>query len=416
MTVSLATIRGNRHTQYGLTGWTPLHSVARRSLAGLARRETILGRMCMLRWTELAMIALMAGMILLPAPRASAADTIELGAILPLTGPGAVVGNQEMRGIQFAIDAANTKGGVQGHQIAVVFEDNQAKPDVSVLSFNKLTDLQHIQMIFTGYSGPTLAMAPLATRKKVLLVNAGAQADKLSTASPYLVNTIPSTRDEVKVMSKYLIEQGKKKAVVLYENDAAGIGGRDDFIKLFPEAGGEILAQEPTQFGQTDYRPALLKLAAAKPDVMYVVITAGMVQLADQLKQMNPTFITAGSTFMSDPAAIADPNATGLIHTQVQVDAPQELSATFKAKYGADMDFFARQYYNATQIILATIESVLNEKQEVTGEKLRAALFAIRTFHGLIPMEFKSNTATVPIGINMMKDGKDITIRQVTAD
>jgi branched-chain amino acid transport system substrate-binding protein len=321
-----------------------------------------------------------------------------------------------MRGIQFAIDGVNSKGGVQGHQINVVFEDNQAKPDVSVLSFNKLVDLQHIQMIFTGYSGPSLAMAPLATRKKILMVNAGAQADKLGTASPYLVNTLPSTGDEVKVMSKYLIEQGKKKAAVLFENDAAGIGGRDDFVDMFPKAGGTILAQEPVQFGQTDYRPALLKLAAAKPDVMYVVITAGMPQLVQQLKQMNPDFTTAGSTFMSDPAAIADPASTGLIHTQVQIDAPPELSGAFKAKYGSDMDFFARQYYNAAQIIITTLDKVLAENKPLTGESLHDTLFAIRTFHGLIPMEFKSNTATVPIGINMMKDGKDVTLKQVTAD
>src|SRR5690348_4683567 len=83
---------------------------------------------------------------------AAHADTIRLGAILPLTGPGAVVGTQEMRGIQFAIDAANARGGVRGNQVEVTFEDNQAKPDVSVLSFNKLVDLQHIPMIFTGYS------------------------------------------------------------------------------------------------------------------------------------------------------------------------------------------------------------------------------------------------------------------------
>ncbi|MBN8909254.1 MAG: ABC transporter substrate-binding protein, partial [Rhodospirillales bacterium] len=220
-------------------------------------------------------------------PAMAADETIRLGAILPLTGPGAVVGTQEMRGIQFAMDAANAKGGVQGHKIEVIFEDNQAKPDVSVLSFNKLVDLQKVPMIFTGYSGPSLAMAPLATRKKILMINAGAQSDKLTKASPYLVNTLPSTGDEVAVMAKYLVQQGKKKAAVLFENDAAGIGGRDDFLELFPKAGGTILAQEAVQFGQTDYRPALLKLAAAKPDVLYVVITAGMVPLVQQLHDLH---------------------------------------------------------------------------------------------------------------------------------
>jgi branched-chain amino acid transport system substrate-binding protein len=115
-----------------------------------------------------------------------------------------------------------------------VFEDNQAKPDQSVLSFNKLTDLEHLQVIFTAYSGPSLAMAPLATRKKVLMINAGAQADKLATASPYLINTLPTIGDEIRVMAKYLASEGKKKAVILFENDAAGISGRDDYVERSP--------------------------------------------------------------------------------------------------------------------------------------------------------------------------------------
>ena len=345
----------------------------------------------------------------------ASAKTIHLGAVIPLTGPAAVVGNQEMRGIQFAIDNANAKGGVDGNKVEVQFEDNQAKADQAVLAFNKLVDLENIPMMFVGYSGPTLAMAPLATRKQILLVNAGAQADKLSTASPYLVNTLPSTDDEVNVMVKYLAKHGKKQAAVLYENDAPGIGGRDDFVKRFPTTGGKIVAQEPVQFGQTDYRPALLKLAAAKPDVLYVVTTAGMPSLVQQLHEMKPDFLISGSTFAADPAAIADPASNGIIHTQVQIDAPPALSAAFKAKYGADMDFFARQYYNAAQIILTVLNKLVSEHKPITGKDMRATLFQIRRFQGLIPMEFTSNTATVPIGINEMKDGKDITLEKVTA-
>src|SRR5450631_1325175 len=118
--------------------------------------------------------------LLLAAGTVRAADPIRLGAVLPLTGPAAVVGSQEQRGIQYAVQEANARGGVAGRQIEVLFEDNQAKPDQSVLSFNKLVDLQSVPVVLTGFSGPTLAMAPLATRKKVLLVNGGAQADGLA--------------------------------------------------------------------------------------------------------------------------------------------------------------------------------------------------------------------------------------------
>jgi branched-chain amino acid transport system substrate-binding protein len=344
------------------------------------------------------------------------ADTIRFGAILPLTGPGAMIGTQQMRGIQFAVDKANAAGGVRGNPIEILFEDNQAKPDQSILSFNKLADLQKVPLIFSAYSGPSLAMAPLATRKKILLINAGAQADKLATASPYLINTLPTIGDEVKVLSRYLAEQGKKQGAILFENDAAGIAGRDDFVKVFPESGGTILSQEPAAFGQTDYRPALLKLADAKPDVMLVSITAGLLQMAQQYRQLGLSFMVAGTTFFSDPDTVADPSSEGFIHTQVRIDAPPALAGEFKAKFGVEMEFFVRQYYNATQIVLAVTDRLLAENQPLTGESMRAMLFTIGSFQGLIPLTFKSNTATVPLDINMMKGGKDVTIKQTSSD
>ena len=80
------------------------------------------------------------------------------------------------------------------------------------------------------------------------------------------------------------------------------------------------------------------------------------------------------------------------------------------------MEFFVRQYYNATQIVLTTLDKVLAEGKPVTGENMHDTLFQIRKFNGLIPLEFKTNTATVSIDINEMRDGKDVTIKQLSAD
>ena len=57
------------------------------------------------------------------------AETIRFGAILPLTGPVATIGTQQMRGIQFAVDEANAAGGVRGNRIELLFEDGQARAD-----------------------------------------------------------------------------------------------------------------------------------------------------------------------------------------------------------------------------------------------------------------------------------------------
>lgn len=343
------------------------------------------------------------------------AETIRFGAILPLTGPGGLIGTQQKLGIQFALDQINARGGVRGNPVEVVFEDNQAKPDQSVLSFNKLVDLQHLPMIFTAYSGPSLAMAPLATRKKVLLVNAGAQADALSKASPYLINTLPTIGDEIAVLSRWLVKTGKKRAVILFENSAAGISGRDNYVTHFTAAGGTILAQEPSQFGQTDFRPVLLKLADSKPDVMLVSITAAAQQMAQQYKQMGVTFAVAGTTFLQDPALIADPAAEGFLHTQLQSQAPAALAAEFKRKYGAEMEFFVRQYYNASNILFTALDKLLAEKKAVTGENLRDEILRIKRFTGLVPVTFNSNTATVPFDLNVMRGGQDVLLEELKA-
>jgi branched-chain amino acid transport system substrate-binding protein len=366
--------------------------------------------MFMLRTIRVGLVALA---VSLAASGGAMAETIRLGAILPLTGPGAVIGTQQQRGIQFAVEEINARGGVLGNKIEVLFEDNQAKPDQSVLSFNKLVDLQHVPMIFTAYSGPSLAMAPLATRKKILMVNAGAQADQLATASPYLFNTIPTIGGEIEVLSRYLTAEGKKVGAILFENDAAGISGRDNYRKFFPADGGKIIDQEPTQFGQTDFRPALLKVADAKPDVMLVAITAGLLQMAQQYKQLDGHYTVAGTTFFADPPTIADPSSAGFIHTQVRIEAPPEMAAAFKKKFGADMEFFVKQYYNATMMMATVLEKVLKDKKPLTGENLRQAIFDIRTFKGLIPMEFKTNTASIALDINVMRDGKDNTLKEM---
>ena len=61
-------------------------------------------------------------------------------------------------------------------------------------------------------------------------------------------------------------------------------------------------------------------------------------------------------------------------------------------------------------------DKLLSEGKPLTGETMHDTLYAIGKFKGLITLEFKSNTATVPLDIDVMKGGKDVTIKQMSAD
>lgn len=326
---------------------------------------------------------------------AGKAQDITIGALLPLTGPAAPVGVEQQQGVQFAIDKANAAGGVAGRKIVGLYEDSQGKPDVGVLSFNKLVDLRNTPIVITAFSSVSLAIAPLATRKRVLVVNSAAQSNQLAKASPYLINTIPLVRDETGSIVNYMAKTlGKKRAAIVYENAAAGIDAKDDFKHAFEKLGGVINDEEPVEFGQTNYRPALLKAAAGKPDFVYFAVTQGHPTYVEQARQIPDFPIGAGTTLVNP--SFGYPGSVGWYQSAIRSQAPPELEAEFKAKFNSPgMSFFSREYYNATTIVLDAIASVIAKGQPVNGETVRAAIFDKKVFKSSIAnLRFEtSNTA-----------------------
>jgi branched-chain amino acid transport system substrate-binding protein len=338
---------------------------------------------------------------------------IKIGVILPITGPASDGGNQEKRALVLEVDQINAKGGLHGHQIELLIEDNQAKPDLSVVAFNKLTSLDDVPVIVSGFSGPVLAMAPLATRKKVLLLNGGAQGDKLADASPYLFNCLPLVQNELGALATFAIQDlHTKTAAILFQNDAGGTPARDDFAAAYTKLGGQIVDMEGVPFDDSNFRAELAKIAAAKPDAVFAMITQNFPQLAQQYLEQKLTFIRLANTNINVPAAIGDPATSGFYHTAFKLEEPPELNAAYKERYGFDMEFYARQFYNALSVVLKATDKVIADNQPVTGENLRAALLAIGTFQGLSgPIVFKGNTAEMGISIMQIQNGKDVPIK-----
>jgi len=338
---------------------------------------------------------------------AAHAQDIAIGALLPLTGPAAPVGLEEQQGVQFAVDRANAAGGIRQRKVTVLYEDSQGKPDVGVLSFNKLVDLNNVPVVMTAFSSISLAIAPLATRKKVLVINAAAQSNKLANASPYLFNTIPLVENETGAITNYLVKTlNKKTAAIVYENAAAGIDGKDDFKKSFEALGGKILAEEPVEFGQTNYRPTLLKVASVKPDLVFVVITQGHPTYVEQTAQIPNFPVGAGTTFVSPLCCYA--GSAGWYQSSIKSGISPELEKEFNDKFKTkNMGFYAREYFNSTNIALKAIEHVLAKGGTLSGEAVRSAVLEIKEFGSSVTtISFaKSNTAVR--GVEIQQYGTD---------
>jgi branched-chain amino acid transport system substrate-binding protein len=345
---------------------------------------------------------------------ATAAEEVTLGALLPLTGPAAPVGIAEQRGVQFAVARANGKGGIQGRQVKVFYEDSQGKPDQGMLAFNRLVDLHHVPVSLTAFSSVSLAIAPVATRTKVVVVNPAAQSSRLENASPYLFNTLPMVKDEAIVLAKFVVEKlGKKTAALIYENAAAGIDGRDDFKKAFVALGGKVLAEEPVEFGQTNYRPVLLKVASTRPEFVYISITQGHDAFAEQVGQVENFPLGVGNTFSRPFFGYA--STLGWYQTEIRSEIPPAIDAEYAKMFPTGtsqyedrktvMGFFEKEYFNATNVVLTAIDRVLSEKGALTGEALRKAIFDIKTFEGVARITFTKNTASRQIDVVRLDKG-----------
>jgi branched-chain amino acid transport system substrate-binding protein len=325
----------------------------------------------------------------------------------PAAGPAAPVGLDQQQGVQFAVDKINAAGGIRGHKVNVLYEDSQAKPDVGVLSFNKLVDLRNVPAIISAFSSVSLAIAPLATRRKVLVVNAGAQSNQLGNASPYLFNTIPLVKDETSVLVRYIVEKlGKKTAAIIYENAAAGIDGKEDFKKAFEGMGGKIVAEETTEFGQTNYRPGLLKVASVKPDFMYLVMTQDLRPFVDQVSQIQNLPMGIGTTFMR--TAFGYPASVGWVQSAIKSDFAPDLEKEFKEKYKTtEAPFFSREYYNAANVVFKAMDRLLEKNVPITGESLRSAIFEVKNFGTSVANVTFADSNTAVRGVEIYQYTKD---------
>ena len=357
----------------------------------------------MIKRTRVRLLAVGASVLLSIAfwPMSATAQTndIVLGALLPLTGPAARIGLEEQNGIEFAVERINAAGGIRGRKVRFVYEDTQGKPDQGVLAFNRVVDLQKVPALLTAYSSVSLAIAPLATRRKVFVVNPAAQTNKLADASPYLFNTIPLVKDEVGVIAKYAVNKIGKKAAILYENAAVGIDLRDEFKKAFTTMGGTIVADEGIEFGSTNLRPSLLKIAAIKPDFVFTGVTSGPGVVTEQIAQVPGFPISVGTSFFS--SLMGQPVAAGWIHSAVKSSVPSETEKAFNAKFNTkEMGFFAREYADAAQIMFKLIDHLLQKERPITGGNLRDAMIEMKTFETPSgKLTFEGNTAKRDIEI-----------------
>ena len=124
-------------------------------------------------------VAALAAASLLPSAGANAQDAYKVGVTAAMTGPAAATQAPVIEMLRIYVDRLNAKGGINGHQINLLIEDDQAEPSKAAANATKLVRQENVILLinssFSSTYGPVIAEAK---RGKVPLWFAGAVCPK----------------------------------------------------------------------------------------------------------------------------------------------------------------------------------------------------------------------------------------------
>ena len=336
----------------------------------------------------------------LAASSALAQDKLKIGVVTTLSGPPAVLGQQLRNGFQLAVKTMGGKLG--GREVELVVQDDELKPDVAVTKTKALVDRDKVEFVVGPiFSNVLQAILKPATGGGAILIspNAGTSNFAGKECNPNFFVTSYQNDQNHEVLGKYAQDVGMKKVFIMAPNYQAGKDSLAGFKRYFK---GEVLDEVYVPLNQLDYSAELSKIAAAKPEAIFVFLPGGMgVNFVKQFRQAGLadkiTFLSAFTVDESTLPAQQDA-ALGFFgggNWAPNLDTPQNKAfvAAYEKEYGAVPGSYAFQAYDAALLI----DSALKQTKGATGDKtaLRAAL--MKADFVSLRGKFKFNTNHYPI-------------------
>jgi len=209
-----------------------------------------------------------------PQAPSSPGAPIKIGLLTSLTGNYAPLGTNDKLAAQQMVDAVNAKGGVAGHHIDLLIEDDQSMPSQTIISYNKLIDQGVVAIEGPPQSTAELALKPIVGQKKIPDVSVGASDDQVIPVEPYMFQTTPLASQVVKACLKQIQALKFTKLAMLTDvKNAYAIKGHDVAKSAVGQYGITLVDDETFETSQTNFATQIAKVVAAKPDILLVWAT-----------------------------------------------------------------------------------------------------------------------------------------------
>src|SRR5476651_1549463 len=207
--------------------------------------------------------------------RGWAADPVNIGALYPVTGSMAQIGQGCVNAAKLAAEMVNEAGGIKslgGAKLNLIISDVQSDTKITRTETDRLISGNKLSAIHGCYaSALTLIASEVAERAKVAIIT-GSSTDQLNKGRQYTFTPFARASQFAKAqlqMSKLLSD--KPKVAVIFENTAFGTSTSNGLKELAPGEGAEIVLFEPYSAGFADAGPLINKVKASGADAVFSV-------------------------------------------------------------------------------------------------------------------------------------------------
>ncbi len=321
-------------------------------------------------------------------------------------------------GAQLAAEEINAAGGINGRPIELVEREDYADADSAVVVATDFYNSPVVAVIGHGFSGPTLAAAPVYNggSNPLLEIAPAASAPAVTDAGPYTFRLCPSDLAHGSALARWARERlGLTRGAVFYTNSEYGRGIRTAFEAEFASLDGAVVGSYP-YLGDTpevgpyvdllsrDKRAQFMLIAGYDPDARTILTEARKKNLAipamggDGLEQIALSGPVAEGTYV-----------TSSYFSQTSTPANQRFVSAYKARFptAGEPNGSGAAAYDAVYMLRETMQRVGTNRRAVRDAfaGIGTATPAFEGAMGTIAFDENGDVPSLKIYVGQVRDG-----------
>jgi urea transport system substrate-binding protein len=314
-------------------------------------------------------------------------EPVKMGVLVPLTGVVGILGPPMKNNAQLAANDLKDAGGILGRPIQLIVEDTASDPDTAVEKARKLIQQDEVDVIvgvLTSAERWAVALSVTAPAKQIYInptYYEGGICDR------YFFNVGALPNQQIDPFIPWLIDNKGVSTFYLGGSDYAWPRGSFGAAKAaIQAAGGQVVGEEYSPLGTSDFSATLRRVEAEKPDVMYPLYAGSdgitfMKQFVDFGLHKD---IQAASTAFSELVIDAFPaeESTGWVASFeyfMTIDTPenQDFVQRYQTQFGSDaiMDSIGQGMYTSVNLYAQGAEKAGSVDKEAVVDAMVAVQF-----------------------------------------